>query len=58
MAGQGLFFFALIALLLVAIIEPELTYYKWMPKLSVSGIDELDKRMLESSTVRNLSATG
>jgi len=29
------------------------TYYKWMPKLSVSDIDELDKRMLESATISN-----
>ena len=34
------------------------TYYKWMPKLSVSDIDELDKRMLKNATIRNLSATG
>jgi hypothetical protein len=34
------------------------TYYKWMPKLSISNIDELDKRMLENATGRNLSATG
>ena len=34
------------------------TYYKWIPKLSVSNIDELDKRMLETATNRNLSATG
>ena len=33
------------------------TYYKWMPKLSVSDIDELDKRMLENATIRNLCAT-
>lgn len=29
------------------------TYSKWMPKLSVSDIDELDKRMLENATIRN-----
>ena len=29
------------------------TYYKWMPKLSVSDIDELDKRMVENATIRN-----
>ena len=29
------------------------TYYKWMPKLSVSNIDELDKRMVENATIRN-----
>ena len=34
------------------------TYYKWMPKLSVYDIDELDKRMLKNATIRNLSATG
>ena len=34
------------------------TYYKWLPKLSVSDIDELDKRMLENATIHKLSATG
>ncbi|MBW2506320.1 MAG: tyrosine-type recombinase/integrase [Deltaproteobacteria bacterium] len=34
------------------------TYYKWMPKLSVSGIDGLDKRMVKNATICNLSATG
>jgi hypothetical protein len=34
------------------------TYYILMPKLGVSDIDELDKRMLENTTIRNLSATG
>lgn len=34
------------------------TYYKWIPKLSISDIDELDKRMVENATIHNLSATG
>ena len=36
--------------------SPDITYrtdYKWMPKLSVSDIDELDKRVLENATIRN-----